>query len=153
MKKPFFSRFHFIHLMWPTLDDSPKIKTLVGGWALEIINSHHVPTIASKTRLCILHATSTFNTWSHPIVNPICCININLITFYFIWLSNSRTMEYKWVCFKLVCPNSCRSIFNFLAITSGVAYQNMFKILNLLVININVKVITLLIKFIQLFFG
>ncbi len=41
----------------------------------------------------------------------------------------------------------------FLAITSGVAYQNMFKILDLLVININVKIITLLIKFTQLYFG
>jgi hypothetical protein len=40
----------FHSLMWPTLDDSPKVKTLVGGWALELINSHHVPTIASKTR-------------------------------------------------------------------------------------------------------
>jgi hypothetical protein len=53
-------------------------------------------------------------------------------------------MEYKLVCFKLVCPNSCWLIFIFLAITSGVAYQNMFKNLDLLVININVKVINLL---------
>jgi hypothetical protein len=36
--------------------------------------------------------------------------------------------------------------------TSGVAYQNMFKNLDLLVININVKVITLLIKFTQFIF-
>ncbi len=42
--------------------------------------------------------------------------------------------------------------FYFLTITSGgVAYQNMFKNLDLLVIN--VKVITLLIKLTQLFFG
>jgi hypothetical protein len=58
---------------------------------------------------------------------PICCIKYKPNYFLLpLALLNSRTMEYKWDCFRLVCPNLCWSIFKFLAITSGVAYQNMF---------------------------